>query len=83
MLFRSFPAQLAVTALNEPGSLATVAAIIGESDGNIDSISMTGKSADFREMLINVEVWDLKHLSAIIGQLRNKPVISAVSRVNG
>lgn len=78
-----FPAQLAVTALNEPGSLATVAAIIGESDGNIDSISMTGKSADFREMLINVEVWDLKHLSAIIGQLRNKPVISAVSRVNG
>jgi GTP pyrophosphokinase len=78
-----FPAQLAVTAMNEPGSLATVAAIIGESDGNIDSISMTGKSADFREMLINVEVWDLKHLSAIIGQLRTKPVISAVSRVNG
>jgi GTP pyrophosphokinase len=78
-----FPAQLAVTAINEPGSLATVAAIIGESDGNIDSISMTGKTADFREMLISVEVWDLKHLSAIIAQLRTKPVISAVSRVNG
>lgn len=78
-----FPAQLVVTAINEPGSLATVATIIGESDGNIDSISMTGKTSDFREMLINIEVWDLKHLTAIIGELRTKPVISAVSRVNG
>src|SRR4029079_13996477 len=35
-----FPAKSAVTALNEPGSLAQVAAVIGETDGNIDNIKM-------------------------------------------
>ena len=78
-----FPAQISVTAINEPGSLAQVASVIGESDGNIDSITMTGKTADFRDMLISVEVWDLKHLNAIISELRAKPVISSVERVNG
>jgi GTP pyrophosphokinase len=78
-----FPAQLQVTVINEPGVLAQVAAVIGETDGNIDAISITGKTADYRDMLINVEVWDLKHLNAIISQLKTKSVISAVTRVNG
>ncbi len=78
-----FPAQLHVTVINEPGVLAQVATVIGESDGNIDAISITGKTADFREMIIDIEVWDLRHLSAIISQLKAKPVIHAVTRVNG
>jgi (p)ppGpp synthase/HD superfamily hydrolase len=36
-----FPAQIAVTAINEPGTLAQIAAVVGENDGNIDSISIT------------------------------------------
>ncbi len=78
-----FPAQIAVTAINEPGTLAQIAAVVGENDGNIDSISITGRSQDFREMVIDLEVWDLKHLNAIIGQLKTKPVVSRVERVNG
>ena len=78
-----FPAQIAVTAINEPGTLAQIAAVVGENDGNIDSISITGRSQDFREMVIDIEVWDLKHLNAIIGQLKTKPVVSRVERVNG
>ena len=78
-----FPAQLIVTVINEPGALAQIAAVIGESDGNIDGIQMAGKTADFREMVINIEVWDLKHLNAIVSQLRVRPVVSHVERVNG
>ena len=78
-----FPAQLKVTVINEPGVLAQVASVIGESDGNIDAISITGKTADFREMVIDVEVWDLRHLNAIISQLRAKPAIHDATRVNG
>ena len=78
-----FPAQLNITVINEPGALAQVATVIGESDGNIDSMSIAGKTADYREMVINLEVWDLKHLNSIISQLKTKPVISAVQRVNG
>lgn len=78
-----FPARVALTSLNEPGSLAAIAQVIAENDGNIDNIKMVRKGADFHEILIDLEVWDLKHLARIINQLRAKPIISSVERVNG
>jgi GTP diphosphokinase / guanosine-3',5'-bis(diphosphate) 3'-diphosphatase len=78
-----FPAQLMVSVINEPGALAEVARVIGDSDGNIDNIRMASKSPDFREMVIDVEVWNLKHLNAVIGELRGKPIVSHVQRING
>jgi GTP pyrophosphokinase len=79
-----FPAQLLLTVINEPGTLAQIAQIIGDNDGNIDSISVTGRgAADFREITIDVEVWNLKHLNGIMSQLKQRPVVSAVTRVNG
>jgi guanosine-3',5'-bis(diphosphate) 3'-pyrophosphohydrolase len=78
-----FPAQILVTVINEPGTLAQIASVIGENDGNIDSLSVVGPSQDFREMLIDIEVWDLKHLNAILSQLRTRPVVSKAERVNG
>ncbi len=77
-----FPAQLSISVINEPGALADIAKVIGDSDGNIDNIVMTSKSPDFREMLIDLEVWDLKHLSAVMGELKAKPIVSSVTRVN-
>ncbi|MFM9973137.1 MAG: RelA/SpoT family protein [Beijerinckiaceae bacterium] len=78
-----FPARIQLSVINEPGALAEVARIIGDSDGNIDNIVMTSKSQDFREMTIDLEVWDLKHLSAVISDLRAKAIVSAVQRFNG
>lgn len=76
-----FPAKLAVTALNEPGTLAQIARLIGEADGNIDNVRMVRRAADFTEMAIEVEVRDLDHLTRIISGLRRKPVVSKVERV--
>jgi GTP pyrophosphokinase/guanosine-3',5'-bis(diphosphate) 3'-pyrophosphohydrolase len=78
-----FPARIVLDNVNEPGSLAQVATVIAEHDGNIDNISMTRRSPDFTEMTIDLEVYDLKHLSAIIAQLRAKDVVARVERVNG
>jgi GTP pyrophosphokinase/guanosine-3',5'-bis(diphosphate) 3'-pyrophosphohydrolase len=78
-----FPARLMVQNVNEPGSLAQVATVIAEHDGNIDNISMSRRSPDFTELTIDLEVYDLKHLSAIIAQLRAKAVVARVERVNG
>ncbi|WP_349360450.1 bifunctional (p)ppGpp synthetase/guanosine-3',5'-bis(diphosphate) 3'-pyrophosphohydrolase [Stappia sp.] len=78
-----FPARISVSALNEPGSLATIAATIADLDGNIDNLKMLGRAADFHEMLIDLEVWDLKHLTRIMNQLRAKPNISEVTREIG
>ncbi|MDB5630109.1 MAG: (p)ppGpp synthetase pyrophosphokinae, SpoT/RelA [Tardiphaga sp.] len=78
-----FPARLEVHNVNEPGSLAQIAAVIAEHDGNIDNIGMFRRSPDFTELTIDLEVYDLKHLSAIIAQLRAKEVVARVDRVNG
>ena len=78
-----FPARIVIDNVNEPGSLAQVATVIAEHDGNIDNISMHRLSPDFTELTIDLEVYDLKHLSAIIAQLRAKSVVARVERVNG
>src|SRR6266536_3499905 len=78
-----FPARIAVHSVNEPGTLAQIAQVIAEHDGNIDNIRMTRRSPDFTELLIDLEVYDLKHLTAIIGQLRAKDVVAHAERVNG
>ncbi|MGV1014652.1 MAG: ACT domain-containing protein, partial [Methyloceanibacter sp.] len=75
-----FPAKLAVTVLNEPGSLAQVASVIGEADGNIQNIKMTNRVADYTEILIDLEVWDLKHLNDIVTGLKAKGMVSSAAR---
>jgi len=78
-----FPARLAVQSVNEPGTLAQITQIIAGQGGNIDNIHMTRRSPDFTELTIDLEVYDLKHLTSIIAQLRAKPVVAKVTRVNG
>ncbi|GJE00129.1 RelA/SpoT family protein [Methylobacterium isbiliense] len=78
-----FPARLALQSINEPGSFAQIAQVIADHDGNIDNISMKRRSQDFTDVLIDLSVWDLKHLNAIVSELRAKRVVSRVDRVNG
>ena len=76
-----FPAQVSVTMVNKPGTLAQIALVVGENRGNIDNIKMTRRSSDYHEMLIDLEVFDIKHLNRIIDQIRLKEVVSDVVRV--
>jgi RelA/SpoT family (p)ppGpp synthetase len=76
-----FPARIALQSVNEPGTLAQISQVIAEHDGNIDNIRMARRSPDFTEMVIDLEVYDLKHLTAIIAQLRAKDVVASAERV--
>ena len=81
-----FPARIALKTVNEPGTLAQVAQVIAEHDGNIDNIHMERQAPDFTSMTIDLEVYDLKHLTSIIAQLRAKDVVAqrrAGERVEG
>jgi guanosine-3',5'-bis(diphosphate) 3'-pyrophosphohydrolase len=78
---RRFPARISVQSVNEPGSLAQIAQVIAEHDGNIDNIKMERKAPDFTSVTIDLEVYDLKHLTSIIAQLRAKTVVAGVERV--
>ncbi|TXM75260.1 bifunctional (p)ppGpp synthetase/guanosine-3',5'-bis(diphosphate) 3'-pyrophosphohydrolase [Methylobacterium sp. WL69] len=78
-----FPARLALQSINEPGVLASIAQVIADHDGNIDNLSMKRKTQDFTEIVIDLAVWDLKHLNAIVAELRAKRTVARVDRVNG
>jgi guanosine-3',5'-bis(diphosphate) 3'-pyrophosphohydrolase len=75
-----FLAKITVTAMNEPGTLAQIAAVIGEADGNIQNIRMNDQAPDYSELLIDLEVWDLQHLNEILAGLRTKDVVSTAVR---
>ncbi|MDQ4061436.1 MAG: bifunctional (p)ppGpp synthetase/guanosine-3',5'-bis(diphosphate) 3'-pyrophosphohydrolase, partial [Pseudomonadota bacterium] len=78
-----FPARIALQSINEPGSLAQITQVIADHDGNIDNVSMKRRTQDFTDVTIDLTVWDLKHLNAIIAELRAKRVVSKVERVTG
>ena len=75
--------RLHVVVANEPGSLGSLSTIIGKNHGNISNLKITNRSIDFFEMLIDVEVTSVKHLSNIIAALRAMPVITSVERARG
>src|SRR5712691_3830550 len=77
-----FPARIVLQTVNEPGSLAQVAQVIAEHDGNIDNIRMERSAPDFTSVTIDLEVFDIKHLNSIIAQLRAKDVVASAERVN-
>lgn len=72
--------RLFVVVANEPGSLGSLSTVIGKNQGNISNLKITSRSMDFFEMLIDVEVTDVKHLTNIIAALRATPVITSVER---
>ncbi|WP_429808223.1 RelA/SpoT family protein [Ensifer sp. B1-9] len=76
-----FMARIAISALNEPGTLAEVAQAIATSDVNIRSLSMGRVAADFSELQFDLEVWDLRQLNHLIAQLKELPSVSMVKRL--
>jgi guanosine-3',5'-bis(diphosphate) 3'-pyrophosphohydrolase len=78
-----FPARVSVTAINAPGSLADLAQVVASNDANIHTLSMVRTAPDFTEMLIDLEVWDLKHLNRLLSQLKDNSSVSDARRVNG
>jgi RelA/SpoT family (p)ppGpp synthetase len=63
-----FPARIAIQSLNEPGTLAQIAQVIAEHDGNIDNIRMERSAPDFTSVTIDLE-------GAILDLSTRKPVL--------
>lgn len=65
---------------HEPAALATVTNVIAKETGNISNLKITNRSTDFFEILIDIEVRDVRHLNNIIANLRSKEVVQSVER---
>ena len=68
---------------HEPASLATVTNVIAKDGGNISNLKFVHRSTDFFEIIIDVEVRDIKHLNVIIANLRSKDVVQSTERWQG
>lgn len=75
--------RLDLVVANEPGGLGTLSTVIGRNKGNIINLKITNRSIDFFEMIIDVEVEDVRHLTTIMAALRATPVINSVERARG
>ena len=75
--------RINVTIANEPGNLGSLTTTIGKQGGNISNLKITNRSQDFFEIMVDIQVADVKQLSTIIAALRATPVVNSVERARG
>ena len=75
-----YTGRLKITVSNQPGSLSSLSTVIARHEGNISNLRIVNRSMDFFDMVIDVEVADVKHLADITAALRATPAINAVER---
>ncbi|PZM17017.1 RelA/SpoT family protein [Rhizobium tubonense] len=76
-----FMARVLINALNEPGTLAKVSQTVADLDVNIRVLNTVRVAADFTEMALDVEVWDLRQLNQMLVQLKELDCIATVKRL--
>ncbi|GGG25604.1 GTP pyrophosphokinase [Caldovatus sediminis] len=75
--------RIGLVAENAPGALAALTTAIAKQEGQVSNLRIVHRAADHLEMLVDVEVSDLRHLANIIAALRACPGVSEVERARG
>jgi RelA/SpoT family (p)ppGpp synthetase len=78
---REFSSQIHVDTVNKTGVLAEVAAVIGDSDSNIEQVSVTERHEDCTELSFLLTVRNRVHLARIMRNVRKMPSVLRVLRV--
>jgi guanosine-3',5'-bis(diphosphate) 3'-pyrophosphohydrolase len=76
-------ARISAIAANEQGALADISNAVAKQEGAIANLKIVNRQQDFMEVLIDVEVRDLAHLSKVIVGLRGLKAIKGVERATG
>lgn len=72
--------RIKITLSNEKGSLAEITTSIATENANITNIKVVGRSLDFFELLLDVEVAGLNQLNDLITKLRSLNCVHTVER---
>ncbi|EFG85111.1 putative guanosine-3',5'-bis(diphosphate) 3'-pyrophosphohydrolase [Novacetimonas hansenii ATCC 23769] len=75
--------RLSVVTANEPSVLATLTNIATKHDGVMVNLRIVNRQLEFMEILADIEVRDLRHLSAIMAALRAETGVVQVERAKG
>ena len=74
--------RISVIATNEPTMLGNLANAVGRQDGSVSNLKIVNRQRDFIEILVDVEVRDLRHLSMVIAGLRAVGGLTQVERAH-
>ncbi len=77
---REFSVEIRVEVTNRPGALAEIAAKIGDSDCNIEQVSVEEREGDTADLRFSILVKDRIHLARVIRSIRHMPVVLRVTR---
>ncbi len=72
--------RISAIAVNEPSVLATLTNAVSRHEGSVVNLKIVNRQLDFMEVLVDVEVRDLRHLSSVIAGLRSAGGITQVER---
>ena len=75
--------RLSVVLTNQPTSFGNMTTVIGKNGGNITNLKITNRTPEFFDVLVDVSVKDVKHLTNIIAALRASNTINSVDRTKG
>jgi GTP diphosphokinase / guanosine-3',5'-bis(diphosphate) 3'-diphosphatase len=76
-------ARISAIAANEQSALADLANAIAKQEGSVINLKIVNRQQDFMEILIDVDVRDIAHLSKVIVGLRGLKTIKGVERSIG
>ena len=74
--------RLKIMLANEPGALAELSNLVARAGTNISNLNIINRTISYFEILLDLDVKDLKHLTDIMTMLKGAKVISYVSRTN-
>lgn len=75
--------RVLVTVENKRGVLADLCRTIAENEGDIINLRLAKRTADFFDMVFDIEVADAKHLTNILAALRAIRAVKEAERVKG
>jgi GTP pyrophosphokinase len=75
--------RISVIADNDSRAIANVTNAIAKQDGDVANLRIVNRQADFFEMVVDVEVRDLRQLINVIASLRAAPGVHQVERARG
>ncbi|MFC3124512.1 RelA/SpoT family protein [Pseudoroseomonas globiformis] len=75
--------RLDVVTSNEDAAIAALTVAIAKQNGKLHNLRFAHRAADFAEVVVDLEVSDLRHLSNVVAALRACPGIIQVERNKG
>ena len=75
--------RISAISVNSPAALANLANAVAKHEGALTNLKIVNRQQDFFEVLLDVEVRDLRHLSTVIAGLRATGGITQVERARG